>query len=121
MNLRSFTNRSQNGSSQVLWHFHVFPRTSVYVCSPAPKAFRDEQPSDRAEFFSCLVTLSHGRPGRGQPGDGALKLGLPDPDLAQAGVIHGGRRGDRQRGGQARVGGAPQELGGQASGYGARG
>lgn len=67
------------------------------------------------------VALGHRCPGSCQPGNGALKLGLaPDPDLAQAWVIHGGRRGDGQRGGQACVGGAPQELGGQATGYGAR-
>lgn len=68
------------------------------------------------------VALSHRRPGCSQPGDGALELGpVPDANLAQAGVVHGGGRGDGQRGGQARVGGAPQELGGQASGYGAGG
>lgn len=65
------------------------------------------------------VALSYRCPGCGQPGDGALELGVPDTDLAQAGVVHGGGRGDGQRGGEARVGGSPQELGGQASGYGA--
>lgn len=67
------------------------------------------------------VALGDGRPGRGQPGDGALELGVPDADVAQAGVVHGGLRGHRQRGGQARVGGAPQELGGQTPGNGPRG
>lgn len=68
---------------------------------------------------AASVALSHRCPGCGQPGDGALELGVPDADLAQAGVVHGGGRGDGQRGGEARVGGSPQELGGQASGYGA--
>lgn len=68
---------------------------------------------------AASVALSHRCPGRGQPGDGALELGVPDTDLAQAGVVHGGGRGDGQRGGEARVGGSSQELGGQASGYGA--
>lgn len=72
-------------------------------------------------LLSSSVALSHGRPGRGQPGDGALELSVPNADLAQAGVVHGGGRGDGQRGGEARVGGAPQELGGQTSRYGARG
>lgn len=70
---------------------------------------------------SCSVALSDGRPGSGQPGDGALELGVPDADVAQAGVVHGGLRGHRQRGGQARVGGAPQELGSQTSRDGPRG
>lgn len=69
----------------------------------------------------CSVALSHGRPGGGQPGDGALELGVADAHVAQAGVVHGGLRGHRQRGGQARVGGAPQELGRQSSGDGPRG
>lgn len=67
------------------------------------------------------VALSDGCPGGGQPGDGALELGVADADVTQAGVVHGGLRGHRQRGGQARVGGAPQELGRQASGDGPRG
>lgn len=66
---------------------------------------------------AASVALSYGCPGCGQPGDGALELGVPD--LGQAGVVHGGGRGDGQRGSEARVGGSPQELGGQTSGYGA--
>lgn len=70
---------------------------------------------------SGSVALSHGRPGRRQPGDGALKLGVGHAHLAQAGVVHGGRRGHREGGAQARVGGASQELGGQPPRDGARG
>lgn len=68
---------------------------------------------------AASVALSYRCPGCGQPGDGALELCVPDTDLAQAGVVHGGGRGDGQRGGEARVGGSPQELGCQTSGYGA--
>lgn len=70
---------------------------------------------------SGSVALSHGRPGRRQPGNGALELGVGHAHLAQAGVVHGGRRGHGEGGAQARVGGASQELGGQPPGDGARG
>lgn len=114
-NLNFFTNRILAG----LVTFPHLVRDLIFFLCPAPKpsVFRD------VSGFSCCcsVALSHRRPGRGQPGDGALELSLTDTDLAQAGVVHGGRRGDGQRGGQACVGGAPQELGGQTSRYGARG
>lgn len=92
------------------------PGSFIHGFSPAPKASSLQM----LKFLAAgSVALSHRRPGCGQPGDGALELGLPDTDLAQAWVVHGGGRGDGQRGGQARVGGAPQELGGQTSRYGA--
>lgn len=41
------------------------------------------------------VALSYRRPRRREPGDGVLELGVPDSNFAQAGLVHGGRRGDR--------------------------